>query len=189
MYAQVDRMIEQPLVGRRYKVECVYIPDHEFPFSFQYIGWWPVLGPEHEDREILNFPYPHRHYDFRFLNKRQFEFLTRRVSIEPFARVLQFHGRELKTEYRDVICHRIMPTYPTEMLESWEGGWYKPLQEAFKDTCLKDCLVCPHRGFPLASLPDEGNGVVTCRGHGLRWNTVTRELVTTPKGDPRGIEK
>ena len=32
--------------------------------------WWPVLGPQHEDGEIIGFPFEHFHVDARFMDGR-----------------------------------------------------------------------------------------------------------------------
>ncbi len=44
--------------------------------------------------------------------------------------------------------------------------------------------VCPHRGFPLASLSVDADGCVTCPGHGLRWSLRSGELVSRYAGIP-----
>ena len=40
------------------------------------------------------------------------------------------------------------------------------------------CGKCPHRGFPLESLPKDENGHVICNGHGLKIDMNKREVVT-----------
>ena len=56
-----------PQEGRWYRVSCV----RAFYGSDQYLQWWPVIGPGHSDREILNFPPEHFHVDYRFLSNRK----------------------------------------------------------------------------------------------------------------------
>lgn len=35
--------------------------------------WWPVLGPLHDDREILGLVHEHYHVDYRFLRAEEVE--------------------------------------------------------------------------------------------------------------------
>ena len=48
-----------------YEVLCVRAA---WPNSDDKPRWWPVLGPQHEDREFIQFAYQHFHVDFRFLD-------------------------------------------------------------------------------------------------------------------------
>ena len=52
-------------VGRFYVVPCVRAG---WPHIDDKPRWWPILGPQHEDAEFINFPYQHFHVDYRFLD-------------------------------------------------------------------------------------------------------------------------
>lgn len=48
-------------VGRFYEVPCVRAR------YLRRTAWWPVMGPRHDDREHIRFPYVHWHVDWRFV--------------------------------------------------------------------------------------------------------------------------
>lgn len=77
---------------------------------------------------------------------------------------------------RRMKCVREFPTYPLKLL-SGPRGWLPKLEAAYADCKLKPGMVCPHRGIPLADVPAV-DGIVTCPGHGLRWNVATGELLS-----------
>lgn len=57
-------------VGKVYRVPMVLCS-----FLSERQSWWPILGPYHEDNEIIHFPDWHVHYDYRFLTDRQVRLL------------------------------------------------------------------------------------------------------------------
>jgi hypothetical protein len=60
-----------------------------------------------------------------------------------------------------------------EILPPWND-----LIEKYRKTIMDTkCLKCPHQRFNLGSLQPDAEGVLTCPGHGLRWNKDTGELV------------
>jgi len=64
---RIDDLKEPPIVGRYYLVPCIKVTSAEsLP-----VGFWPVTGPQHEDKEIIGFAWRHWHYDFRFLTHAQ----------------------------------------------------------------------------------------------------------------------
>lgn len=59
-------------IGKFYRVPTVWGYNHG------YTGNWPVLGPKHEDREIIEFDDHHYHIDWRFVDIEFFEAISRR---------------------------------------------------------------------------------------------------------------
>ncbi len=66
--------------------------------------------------------------------------------------------------------HRETPEYP----DVTKITWFTVLEAAYSDARMK-CKTCPHRGLPLDGLPVK-DGVITCTGHGLKWNIETGAL-------------
>lgn len=54
-------------VGSFYVVPCVRAG---WPNIDDKPRWWPILGPQHEDGEFINFPYQHFHVDYPFWTPR-----------------------------------------------------------------------------------------------------------------------
>lgn len=159
-------------VGRIYSVPCVqiisdlgWIRPHE---------WAPIIGPKHEDAEIIGFPYLHYHVDLRFLTKLQFE------CIRPYSTIL--HENDERNHYgptpfidkivmRRRKCGRQFPHYPHERAQRW----MRTLQERYRDTSLK-CGKCPHRGLDLSNIKPL-NGRIVCPGHGLVWDATSGDNI------------
>lgn len=170
-------------VGKFYRVPCVKTTKE------QRVGrgaWVPVIGPKHEDAEFVGFPDVHWHIDWRFVADEIFaqETALRSPKSAVFGSIVmestkphEYFGpsRALTTEFkvRRIKCRRTMPTYPNELVAR---GWGPKLNAAYKD-CRMQNMTCPHRGLPLDGCETHGD-VVTCPGHGLRWNVKTGELVT-----------
>jgi hypothetical protein len=140
---------------------------------------WPVLGPMHDDRAVIGFPYRHYHLDWRFVARDIFESLDS----SPFHRTVY-----------SLVLHvdsRLNPQLPAPVLRrrkcrrSWaEVGrypsqvpWLDKLEQAYAGCKLTDDMICPHRGIPLNGAERTGD-VITCPGHGLRWNATTGALIT-----------
>lgn len=174
-------------VGKFYRVPCIKGAGSKYDGIFS-DEWIPVVGPEHSDAEIIGFPYRHWHVDWRFASGRVFErakrqHFTRNGDSDVFNYVLQRYaslgsGREdLDNPFvatgevvqRRVKCRRELPAYPHQ-----RAAWMPKLEEKFATACMKH-MVCPHRGIPLDGCPRDGD-VVTCPGHGLRWNVKTGAL-------------
>lgn len=172
-------------VGKFYRVPCVKAHGSQWDRIFRR-EWIPVMGPEHRDAEIVQFPHSHWHVDWRFASERV---LRRAVKANfsrqggPFNYVLQRYGICGGTEdhgapfvttgdvvMRRVKCRRPMPDYPRKA-----AFWMTKLEDAFAQACMKN-MVCPHRGMPLEGCERDGD-VVICPGHGLRWNVKTGALV------------
>lgn len=187
---RVDEMTSPPVVGRFYMVPCVYVDTsiargfgRRFsadpqtivdPYDRLLMGWWPIMGPRHEDLAHLDFAPYHWHFDPRFLSGRQMRNATMGGSnlSRIFARPLSDYGGLRGPEHRRMRCRR--PLGLPSQLENLG----KILEPHCADATLRGpCKVCPHRGIPLASLPVDEHGHVTCPGHGLRWDVSTGRLV------------
>lgn len=154
---------ENLTIGRFYQVPTVRGQFHWI------LDDWPVLGPLHQDEEIIKFPDLHYHFDFRFLNTWQYKYFQE-LRLQPVHRwVLTEHsGVKLgPVIYRKKKCRRLMPGFPQIM-----GGWLTALAEAYKNHTFKD-MICPHKGASLRGLPVDAEGCITCPLHGLRWHVAS----------------
>lgn len=154
-------------VGKFYRVPCVLTDAHTWLRS----GWQTVIGPMHSDDGAVNFPHSHWHIDLRFISipsRWNVQFLagTPIMKNDLCGRPVVIAGPELRLRK----CKREMPIYPFP-----RAKWLAKLNEECAHLRMKN-MVCPHRGLPLSGCPMDGD-VVTCPGHGLRWNIKTGELV------------
>jgi hypothetical protein len=162
-----------PLVGTWYRVPHIVA-------TTGLAGCWPVLGPIHEDAEIIGQPLAHYHFDPRFLSASDFARIC-----DPSIHPIEGAGTGKQRVFGAVLipndhhfpillparCQRRMPPYvPAGFLP-----WLSSLEAAYRDT-RTDCRTCPHRGMPLATFPVDRDGAVTCRGHGLRWDVSSGAL-------------
>lgn len=158
------------IVGHYYRVPCVRVTEW-----WGAHGWLPIIGPKHEDAEIIRFDNEHFHLDWRFVSQRLFKRMSgvrgpSYVYSSPIScpdnrggRVV-LEGPTLKRR----LCKRDWPALPPL-------PWRAALEEAFVGKRMKNG-ICPHRGIPLVNCPVVDD-VVTCPTHGLRWNVTTGELV------------
>lgn len=154
-------------IGKMYSVPCVQTRAHSWLGS----GWQPVIGPMHEDSGAVNFPYDHWHIDVRFVRKNTrwspaFLLGVPIMKNDRSGLAVVIAGPELRQKK----CQRAMPIYPGK-----KAPWMKSLESEFAQVRMKN-MVCPHRGLPLQGCQHDGD-VVTCPGHGLRWNVKTGALV------------
>lgn len=175
--------------GRRYPRPCV----RTIWNRMRKPGWVPVLGPAHDDAEIIRFEPRHWHVDFRFLPKnmrgdgedrrRHAVFSTPVSTVWPegtpngeWVRVDDLSTEEYPVEsYLRVMnrtFHENYPGYPERV------SWIPKLEEAYRDAELLPGPVCPHRMAPLAGLEADEEGCVTCPLHGLRWDLATGRLAS-----------
>jgi hypothetical protein len=161
---------EVKVVGRYYRVPSVYVKDfHDF------IGWLPILGPRHEDAEIVAFPWQHFHVDWRFAPAK----LCRRLSWRGPEYVLAYplqcpDSRGAKVIVEGPTLQRMKMKRPQFQFPD-NGGWVDRLRR--HHAC--DKIVqgrCPHRGLPVEAMHREGD-ILTCPGHGLRFNALTGEAL------------
>lgn len=159
-----------PEVGRYYLVPCRAVHGTS--------RWYPIHGPLHDDRDI-GIAAKHHHVDLRFMSKRQILrwIVWRNTNLPPEVEAMTqvigdtHGGRQTAVFYRKVMCKRQMPQFPAL-------AWQERIGRRFAGHCLNlEHPVCPHKGFSLTGLPQDADGIVTCPGHGLRWNLRTGRLV------------
>lgn len=173
-------MVEIPVIGKLYKVPCIQVDG----FGGMSGGFIPIIAGEHEDGEIIKYPYQHFHVDWRFVPERVFDYYSFSGTPRVFAHVIlreDLHGRPVAIGQPVVKvrkCKRALPPYPHT-----QAPWTNAL--AAKFACAK--LIngtCPHRGVKVSEMMRDGD-ILTCPGHGLRWNAITGEAVPPPD-QPRG---
>lgn len=164
------RMADSMTVGKFYTVPAVRVRTwHGFS------GWLPVIGPKHEDAEFINFPWQHYHLDWRFAPDSVFKKLSYwRGPTFVYGAAIQCpdtRGTRVIDEgpvQKRMKCKREPPAYPFD-----SAPWVKAL--AAKYACAKLTKgLCPHRGIPVTAMIRDGD-ILTCPGHGLRWNALTGE--------------
>lgn len=181
---KIEPVFESELtIGKFYSVPTVH-----GLFGYKWDDW-PVLGPAHDDQEIIGFPYVHYHYDFRFFNADQWAFALRYTGGTPNKMVMSHNPDCPETKlgaiaFRRRKCAREYPRFP---LPTYKGkwGWLPALIEKYKDAVVKD-WICPHRGASLRGLPVDEAGCVTCPLHGLRWNIETGQMAERSRGAAAG---
>lgn len=156
-------------VGRYYQVPCVQMKKWGK-------AYFPVIGPLHEDKEFLDFPWQHWHCDFRFISDRFADKLCKgREKAYLLAQVVAADTTALGPILKKKLCQRPMPDFPWSLLE-WQRSLGK-LEIAYaKHHINVENPICPHRGLPLVAPPDK-RGVTVCSGHGLSWDLHTGALV------------
>lgn len=168
----VSELKTEPVVGRFYVVRCY----RQTAYRSWSKLWWPLIGPEHDDAELLNFPMRHIHFDFRFINASHTRYWKGHGARESLPKLMgRVQNMRCPGEFAERVmrCNRLMPDFPSEAV------FIEKLEDAYQSETLK-CLKCPHRGVPLNGLPAPHN-VVVCPGHGLAWNIKTGVMVRRAK--------
>lgn len=171
------------VIGQFYAVPCMFVePSRARLASFiPSSGWLPVLGPQHEDAEHLNFPHQHYHIDWRFVPESNFH-RTRGGFAPVHTFVLTSTNDRGELTGAPVLrrrkCVREMPSHPAAVNQRWAN-----LEIAQFERCnkLKPGNICPHRGIDLTPFA-MSDGTAICPGHGLRWNLKTGELMARHSG-------
>lgn len=143
---------------------------------------WPILGPWHEDKELVpHFTDYHYHFDFRFMNREEW---ARHRHDKPHGAVL-WHAPERERYSGSSVhlgpivmrrrkCHREMPTFPIDYLR---GEHPLPLvYQKHKADSLGANMQCPHRGVSLESIKPIC-GVIVCPLHGLCFDSETKKVI------------
>jgi hypothetical protein len=161
-------------LGKYYRVPAVLVNEWR---GFE--GWIPVMGPMHEDAEIVNFPWQHFHVDWRFV----------RADIWNTWKDWRVPGGHFGTPVQcpDTRGAKVIDRGPELRLMKYKRdpgpfpdrgtSWVHLLRKKF--ACAK--LIngtCPHRGIPVSAMRRDGD-ILTCPGHGLRWNAITGAAVPT----------
>lgn len=196
LYEHVADLATLPVVGRRHLVPCVQVDGSRIARWSDSPEWVPVLGPEHDDAEIIGLHARHWHYDVRFLSNRQFDrakgsasqTIPRGRDADALIAVIASDAVLDGPRVLPVRCRRQMPEFPVRMADGRPSHFAAALEAAYAGHRLKpDCRVCPHRGIPLAGLPVSDDGVVVCSGHGLAWDLRTRGMVRRVPAQPTVI--
>lgn len=178
---RVTELDHPPVPGKHYLVPCIRLKDDR--------NWLPILEPLHDDVEIILFPEPHWHYDWRFwipdvIEELFFPFCFATDDLTDLCG--QVARRDMvvgEPVWKWRICRRQMPTFPTHLRrlnlqptsDAKEVSFLRKLEQAYRDRYVT-CNKCPHRGIALDTMPQQ-DGVVVCPGHGLAWNVATGEAV------------
>ncbi len=152
-------------IGKKYLVPCI-----RYGYGSFGRGWVPILGPEHDDYEIIGIKGKHYHVDTRFLTASQLRENDWRA---PTVVCKTDDHDAYKLAVKPRVCIRNAIDFPA----IYQDRWPKELKEAFKDHKLKDCFVCPHKGFHLKPVEDS-EGFAICPGHGLVWNLLEKRMAT-----------
>lgn len=173
----------------------------------------PVIGPLHEDREHIGFPDKHWHPDRRFMPERWFDsFIETEIEGAHWAsvftprphygrgRLRRFpaaviddvlkHGDLVVPAGRRVMkCLRLVGSFVNTLRRDRIGvaippSWLRTLEPAYKHERMRN-MICPHRGISCVGVIPESDGGVVCPGHGLKWDTVTGEMISRMGGDDK----
>lgn len=166
---RVDQ-VDKVEVGRFYLAPTV---KHRFGL---FVRDWPIIGPLHEDKEVIGLGAYHYHFDFRFLDNDVMNWMIKRFGYEHKF-VLSQHSLEDPLQFQPVIykrrkCRREFNRWPVEMVP-----WYPALVEKYKDQHLGPAMICPHKGASLKGVQVK-DGCVQCPLHGLIWDVKTGEMVS-----------
>lgn len=170
-------MAEPPVIGRSYKVLAVQVEDW-----YGFNGFIPIIGVEHEDSEIVNFPESHFHVDWGFISERAMRYCRKRGSLQ-YGVIIQRRANEgsFRSKVNPLIAigepvlkrmtyKRRMEPYPYDKVP-----WTKRLHEKYACARLING-ACPHRGVLASQMIRDGDTLV-CPGHGLRFDRVTGRVV------------
>ena len=138
---------------------------------------WVILGPWHEDAEIIGFPDHHYHLDPRFISRGVWnpEPVTTKDLMYFLAAPLMAAvnpapswvtptpiGLRRRKMQRQVSAELMAALFA-------EPPWGRKLREVYCGQHLRG-TVCPHRGADLRGFEPGADGMVTCPLHGLRFH-------------------
>jgi hypothetical protein len=165
-------------VGKFYQVPCIRRSNREHPRVDSEADWIPVIGPVHDDKELIGFAPLHLHRDTRFAFDTPFTFarsdaLARLGRVESLEEDLRWRFRYECAMKRRKCCRATDVWTPVKFT--------RPLEEAHRRCRIGPDGLCPHRGIPLALGARLQDGSMVCAGHGLRWSAEGHLL---PLEDP-----
>lgn len=176
-------------VGRWYPVPCVLV-DVPKEIGPRATFWLPIYGPLHRDTDIIHFDWEHYHVDVRFMGVQRLadwdegryawiQHLEQRAMLLPVivgnqpSRGRWKVARESQPAIHQRKCYRQWPDFPTGG-PRFHNPWERELAETYSRCRINlENPVCPHRRFPLTGVPADADGIVTCPGHGLRWDITS----------------
>ena len=177
--SHMDRFIEfmaanpSPIdcvVGKFYQVPCI---SHEKLKGCRkaWKEWIPLIGPPHQDKEIIGFEPWHMHVDSRFQTLSDLAMylaLAQVINLTSMYELHVGHAEDIREtarlEMRRMKCRRSdPPMFP-------DVPFRKPLESAYAGCRVVNGL-CPHRGIAIAcGRRMDDAGARQCPGHGLAWN-------------------
>ncbi len=181
---RADRQTSPLVEGRFYLVPTVRAK------WYGKVADWPVIGPLHEDREILGFDLDHYHVDARFLPRDYpdiFRAFSGPVHADTWAvRRAKNWGEPMPSLPSPVLKRRKCVRASVPFSLPWSAA-VTPVHELRRRFAGQQCVmgkggwVCPHRKASLGSIePEVGTApdgspahVITCPLHGLRIDAVT----------------
>lgn len=194
MIQRLDELTSPVEVGKHYLVPTVTAE------WFGTVRAWPVIGPQHNDTQCLDFKIQHYHLDARFLLK--FDEDDSFYWGSAFASPLQTHdgnigiARKLAAVnprglpdpvWRKRKCRRLQNPFINEMhlnaarlLRNW--GCHFDMWRGKQARHDGRGWVCPHRSVPLADHAAI-DGVITCPLHLLRIDAATGTVLEPVKAD------
>jgi hypothetical protein len=195
----VDRLLElkaPPVIGQKYLVPCMKV-------FYEFV---PVFGPAHSDPELDN-PVQHIHLDIRFLTDKDIERLTHGDSRADLTKnetnfITNIPVVGVTVKNPEIIEKKKLCVRECLDLRGYETPLGGTLKRHIPDAELNEvmenqqehkilnlsCKICPHRGFPLNSVPVY-DSVVVCPGHGLQWCVKTGKLIRRTGAASRHILK
>lgn len=183
--------VDDVIVGKRYRVPVVILKNRPKALSLL-----PVIGPQHEDKEFINFPARHWHPDRRFITQEWFDdleadgashwaiALTLYPSTHSSAFVHHATNEPMVVDggRRVMTCKRLVESFCER--DGKPPRWLPKLEAAYKDDRLRN-MICPHRGISCVGVIPEADGGIVCVGHGLKWNPKTGEMISRVGSDLR----
>jgi hypothetical protein len=165
------------VVGKMYKVPCIRRV-HSGKFrDLSGRGWIPVIGPIHDDKELIGFESLHLHYDSRFLTVK-----GNRVHSDSLSRLREVESLEDVFVHLGPVQYALKLRKCRRLTDVWTPVRFtRPLEEAHRRCRIGPDCLCPHRKIPLALGARLQDGSVVCAGHGLRWSAEGHLL---PLEDP-----
>jgi hypothetical protein len=149
-------------VGGFYQVPCIR---HSYADDSPKRGWIPVIGPVHDDADVINFKHRHLHRDTRFTAEGLDYLQGRLTRLTKVERVddLRWDGTQLEYAMKRRKCRR--------HADCWHPvSFTKPLEAHHRRCRIGADGLCPHRGIPVALGHRMADGSIVCAGHGLRWS-------------------
>ena len=200
-------------VGSFYVVPCVRAG---WPNIDDKPRWWPILGPQHEDGEFINFPYQHFHVDYRFLDAKARKLVSVALgSSLAFSAVITANNIVPEDREPDQSnspgpkgVRGLPSTCPPVDRIAEDVSWLRTRRlkckaqwPAYPDAKIVHWLGALEMAYSGQRLkrglvcPHKGTDlstikpdgmVITCPLHGLRWNVRTGELAPRPSRQQTG---
>lgn len=203
--ARVTDLTAPPVVGEFYLVPTVRYQ------WFEFVANWPVFPSFHEDKEHLNFPWPHYHVDPRFVapdvaekvvrwqfGEGDIATISQRVPLNRITKEALYnrdfqlarHNISLAQAEANTVPHpdivwRRRQCHRDLVYSHPHANAIRQLGEAFRGRqCPKNKTgwVCPHKSYPLGSVAADPQGVITCPLHGLRIDAASGEVLGPAPG-------